>query len=72
MKYLSTKELNYVNDYLSWELLAAKKCYQYACQEANSPHQQILMDAARVHQNNYMNLLNFVEQFSKKQGGQMH
>jgi len=71
MKNLSTKELNYINDFLSWELLAAKKCFQYGCQENGSRFQQIFMDAAHVHQRNYTNLLNYVNQISN-QGGQAH
>lgn len=35
MKNISTKELNYINDILSWELLVAKKFAQYANQETN-------------------------------------
>ncbi|MCX8131724.1 MAG: hypothetical protein N3I35_16720 [Clostridia bacterium] len=71
MKNMSTKELNYANDIMSWELLAAKKCFQYAYQENNSPHAQVFFDAARVHQQNYQNILNYVSQI-KNQGGQMH
>lgn len=69
---ISTKELNYLNDFLSWELLSAKKSFQYANQEGNSGHQQIFYDAARIHQDNYSTLLNFVNQISMKQGGQAH
>jgi hypothetical protein len=71
MKNLSTKELNYINDFLSWELLAAKKCFQYAHQENNQAHKQLLFDASQVHQQNYMSILNYVDQL-KSQGGQMH
>lgn len=71
MKNLSTKELNYINDFLSWELLSAKKCFQYAHQEMNSAHHQIFNDAVRIHQQNYESLLNYVNQL-KNQGGQMH
>lgn len=72
MKHISTKELNYLNDFLSWELLSAKKCYQYGHQESNSTHQHIFFDAANVHQQNYTNLLNYIEQYNKTQGGQTH
>ncbi len=71
MKNLSTKELNYLNDFMSWELLAAKKCYQYGCQENNSPQAQLLFDVARIHQQNYTNLLNYTSKYLN-QGGQMH
>ena len=71
MKHLSTKELNYVKDYLSWELLAVKKCYNYASQESNTEDQKIFFDAVKVHQNNYMNLLNYIQQFNNQQGGNL-
>ncbi len=71
MKNLSIKELNYINDILSWELLAAKKSYQYACQEEQSPHKQVFYDAAAVHQQNYMAVLNYLNQVKSSQGG-MH
>lgn len=70
MKNISAKELNYINDFLSWELLSAKKCYQYAEQETNQGHKQVFYDCARTHQQNYMNLLNYVNEANKGQGGQ--
>lgn len=72
MQNLSTKEINYLRDTLSWELLSAKKCFQYAHQESNPSHQKVFFDAARMHQQNYTNLLNYVDQINKKQGGQTH
>ena len=72
MRNISTKELNYINDILSWELLSAKKCFQYAHQESNSGHQHIFFDMARVHQQNYNDLLNYTDQFNKNRGGQTH
>lgn len=72
MKNLSTKELNYLNDYLSWELLAAKKCYQYACQQNDTKYWQVFDDAAHTHQNNYIRLLNYVNQINSSQGGEIH
>lgn len=71
MKNISTKELSYMNDFLSSELLAAKKCFQYGCQENNSAHAQVFFDAAKIHQQNYTNILNYVSQI-KNQGGQSH
>ncbi len=72
MQNLSTKELNYLKDLLSWELLSSKKCFQYASQETNTAHQKIFSDTAKIHQQNYLGLLNYVDQINKKQGGQMH
>jgi len=71
MQNLSTKEVNYIKDLLSWELLTTKKCFQYANQEVNSTHQKVFFDTANMHQQNYLSLLNYVDQFTKKQGGQM-
>lgn len=72
MRNISQKELNYIKDFLSWELLAAKKCYQYGHQEPSSTVQQTFFDAAHVHEQNYLNLLNYVDQLNKTQGGQVH
>lgn len=71
MKNLSTKEVNYIKDLLSWELLTTKKCFQYGSQETNPARQKIFFDAANMHEQNYLSLLNYAEQFSKNQGGQM-
>lgn len=72
MKNLSAKELGYINDFLSWELLSCKKCYQYANQETNPDHQKMFFNAANTHQQNYNNLLSYVEQVNKSIGGQLH
>lgn len=72
MQNLSTKEVNYIKDILSWELLSTKKCFQYANQETNPSRQKIFFDTANMHQQNYLSLLNYVNQIVKKQGGQMH
>ena len=72
MQNLSTKELNYLNDLLSWELLAAKKCFQYANQEISQVQSQVFFDTARLHQQNYVNLFNYVDQINQSQGGQTH
>lgn len=72
MKNIATKELNYLKDFLSWELLSAKKCYQYGQQESDQQRKQIFMDAASTHQQNYMNLLNYANQINGNQGGQMN
>ena len=69
MQNLSTKEVNYIKDVLSWELLSTKKCFQYAHQELDPAHQKIFFDTAHMHQQNYLSLLNYVDNFTKKQGG---
>lgn len=69
MKQVSDKELNYVKDLMSWELLAAKKSFQYCNQEQDPAQQQIFRNCARVHQQNYTNLLHYVQDISQQQGG---
>lgn len=68
MKNIATKELNYVKDFLSWELLSAKKCYQYGQQETDPQRRQLFIEAADVHQQNYRNLLNYVQKLNAGQG----
>ncbi len=72
MKNISQKELNYIRDFLSWEMLSAKKCYQYGHQETNPSVQQIFFDAAHMHEQNYYSVLNYTDQLKKVQGGQVH
>lgn len=57
---LSSKEFNYVKDHLSWELLTAKKYYDYAQQVTDSELKQTLEQIGRKHQLNYDTLLNFL------------
>lgn len=71
MQNLSTKEVNYIKDLLSWELLTSKKCFQYASQETNPAHKKVFDDTAKMHQQNYLGLLGYVDQITKNQGGQI-
>ncbi|MCC5909600.1 MAG: hypothetical protein JJT76_04085 [Clostridiaceae bacterium] len=66
MKNIATKELNYLKDFLSWELLSVKKCNQYAQQETNQQRKQLFLDTANIHQQNYMNLLNYAKKQRKQ------
>ncbi|AOY77603.1 hypothetical protein [Clostridium formicaceticum] len=68
MKNIATKEVNYIKDFLSWELLSLKKCYQYSQQETNPARQQAYLEGVRVHQQNYMNILNYINQVNITQG----
>nr|WP_245891468.1 hypothetical protein [Planifilum fimeticola] len=55
---LSTKDLHYLKDELSWELLAMKKCHHYA-QECQDPEIRQLLDRiGKIHQQHYQILLN--------------
>lgn len=69
MQNISTKEINYIKDVLSWELISTKKNFQYANQETNSIRQKLFYDTANIHQQNYLSLLSYVDQILKKQGG---
>lgn len=71
MQNLSTKEVNYIKDLLSWELLTSKKCFQYANQETNPTHKKAFSDTANLHQQNYLDLLSYANEIINKQGGQM-
>lgn len=58
MDQLSTKDLLYVKDQLSWELLAMKKCHHFA-QECLDPEiRQELERTGKMHQSHYERLLN--------------
>ena len=72
MQNLSVKETNYLKDLMSWELLSTKKCFQYAHQETMPDRQKIFFDTAQMHQQNYLNLVNYIEQIVNKQGGRLH
>jgi hypothetical protein len=54
---LTDKELSYVKDYLSWELLAMKKCNDVAnnCQDMQIKQQ--IQAAGRKHQQHYETIL---------------
>jgi hypothetical protein len=54
---LTEKELSYVKDYLSWELLAMKKCNEAAnrCQDAQLKQQ--IQAVGRTHQQHYDTIL---------------
>ncbi|MDW7651419.1 MAG: hypothetical protein SCK29_03780 [Bacillota bacterium] len=63
---LSTKEVNYLKDHLSWELMAAKKCYNHAQDATDQQYSKLLDDIGRVHQENFVDILNYVNQKAKE------
>ncbi|HZK34357.1 MAG TPA: hypothetical protein VFD33_03500 [Bacillota bacterium] len=69
MKNLSTKELNYIRDFLSWELNMTKKCKQYADQEVDPMFKGVFEHAGQTHQSNYLKLTSYLEQVKSSQGG---
>lgn len=68
MPNLSVKELNYIKDFLSWELLMVKKCNQYANQEVDPVFKGVFNNEGQIHQENYLNLLTYLQRLPN-QGG---
>lgn len=54
---LSDKELHYIKDFLSWELLAMKKCNAAAQACTNPQIQNALKQTGQKHQRHYETLL---------------
>jgi hypothetical protein len=58
---ITTKDLAYLKDAMSWELLAMKKCRQYAS-FCSDPELQAQIDGiGQMHQNHYNQLLQYVQ-----------
>ncbi|RJS58946.1 ferritin-like domain-containing protein [Bacillus sp. PK3_68] len=60
-RVLTTKDLLYLKDALSWELLAFKKLHFFAQQVSNPEIQQALEKAGRMHQNHFQKLLTHLQ-----------
>ncbi len=59
--YITTKDLAYLKDAMSWELIAMKKCNKFA-QEASSEKIKTALDqAGQMHQQHYQTLLKHVD-----------
>lgn len=58
---LTDKELNYMKDMMSWELLAMKKCNEAAqgCMDQNIAN--IIRETGRRHEQHYDAVLNFLQ-----------
>lgn len=67
---LSVKELSYIRDFLSWEILMAKKCNHYANQEVDPNFKGIFNSVGEVHQQNYLKVLNYLQQQTQQQSQQ--
>ncbi|MCL6548038.1 MAG: hypothetical protein K6T30_03915 [Alicyclobacillus sp.] len=55
---ITTKDLSYLRDMMSWLLLAAKKCYHYAQECTDSTVAQVIHNIGQMHQRHYQMLLN--------------
>ena len=62
----------FIKDFLSWELLMSKKCSQYAAQEVDPMFRGAFEQAGQTHQQNYLNLVNYLEQVKNSQKGMMN
>lgn len=58
---ITSKDLQYLKDALSWELLAFKK-FHFLAQQATNPNiKQALEKAGQMHQNHYQKLLSHLQ-----------
>jgi len=62
MPPLTEKDLSYMKDLATWELVAGKKAYQYAHQTLEPECRQIMFDVARQHQQNVASLMNHLQE----------
>lgn len=69
---LTTKELSYVQDHLSWELLAVKKFHHFADCMEDQGLKQLAHELGQKHQNRYQTLLNHVHQHNKAASNGAH
>ncbi|MCK9221219.1 MAG: hypothetical protein M0Q40_01110 [Limnochordia bacterium] len=53
---LTGKDLTYIEDAMSWELLAMKKCRHYASMCQDTEVRNFLDEAGRMHQGHYIKL----------------
>ncbi|GAA0367244.1 ferritin-like domain-containing protein [Bacillus horti] len=56
-KVITTKDLSYLEDQLSWHLNIVKKCSHYAQESTDPMVQQLLNQAGEMHQRHYQTLL---------------
>lgn len=60
-KVITTKDILYLKDQLSWEIIAMKKCHHFA-QECQDPEiAQAIDKAGRMHQRHYQLLLKHLQ-----------
>ncbi len=58
--YITTKDLAYLKDAMSWELLAMKKCNHFAEECQDNEIRNAINRAGEMHGNHYRMLLNHV------------
>ncbi|MGN7469485.1 ferritin-like domain-containing protein [Brevibacillus sp. SAFN-007a] len=60
-KVITTKDLSYLKDALSWELLAFKKLHFFAQQATDPDVKQFLEKTGQMHQQHYEKLLSHLQ-----------
>lgn len=65
---LSSKDLLYLTDEMSWELLAMKKCHYFAQECQDQEIAQIINQMGAMHQQHYETLLSQLEAASNPTG----
>ncbi|MDQ0154468.1 ferritin-like domain-containing protein [Robertmurraya andreesenii] len=58
---ITTKDISYLKDAMSWELLAFKKFHFYAEQVENEEFKQALNQAGKMHQAHFERLLSHLD-----------
>jgi hypothetical protein len=58
---ITTKDLAYLKDALSWELLAMKKCKQFAASATDPEIRQNIDSTGQMHQRHYQKLLQYLK-----------
>lgn len=64
---VTNKDLLYLEDALSWELLASKKAHHFAAESNDSQIKQQLEHLADVHRQHYQTLLNHLQPQNQQQ-----
>jgi len=64
---LTEKDLAYMHDMMSWELVATKKAYQYAQQTMDPDCRSLMFQVAEQHQRNLERILTHLEQHAATQ-----
>lgn len=58
---ISAKELQYVKDFLSWELLAMKKCNEAASRCTDQQIQALIKQTGKQHEQQYEQILSHLQ-----------
>lgn len=58
--YITTKDLAYLKDAMSWELIAMKKCNKFSQEASSEKIKNALNESGKMHQKHYQTLLNHV------------